>query len=132
MDKKFLKMIALSAIICLVGINNANAGFSDDPKEKKSSWNCESGKLTLEECKTAKADCKVVKPLGGQPRCFVKCSNYTKAAKANRAKNKSSTEDFCTTLNSACMEGKWLGMFKCRNKNVPKGFIPANMEDDIF
>ncbi|MBP9692739.1 MAG: hypothetical protein KBD90_05365, partial [Alphaproteobacteria bacterium] len=47
-----------------------------------------------------------------------KCSLYTKQAKQDKAKDKKSTKDLCTEYNDACVEGKWLGMFKCRNKEL--------------
>lgn len=102
MDKKFLKILALSAMI--VGIEGSGAKIS-------ASYECEDLSL-MDSCKGYK-DCKVIKN-----KCYTKCSTHTKKAKKTRQENKASKRDFCSVENDACVEGKWLGMFKCRNKNL--------------
>ncbi len=101
MDKKFLKILALSAIT--VALEGSGA--------KVSAYECEELGL-MNACKGYK-DCKVIKN-----KCYTKCSVYTKKAKKARQENKASKQDFCSDENDACVEGKWLGMFKCRNKNL--------------
>ncbi|MBP9692738.1 MAG: hypothetical protein KBD90_05360 [Alphaproteobacteria bacterium] len=117
MDKKFLKILALSAIIVTM----------EGSIEKIFAGSCENLYADTIICKQRK-DCKVVRSFDNTPMCFTKCSLYTKAAKQARAKDKMSKTDFCDQLNNACAEGKWLGMFKCRNKFVPKGFSPDEID----
>lgn len=80
--------------------------------------------------------------LGGKPKCYTICSQYTKEAKRLKnerkkgrevemtSKNEGSRDD-CSSQNSACEEGTWLGMFKCRNKFAPKTLSPAVDQESL-
>ena len=107
MDKKFLKILTISAII--TALEGSGTEVSADF--------CESLGTDVKGCQGDRT-CKVAKDKGGIKKCFTKCSLYTKQAKQDKAKDKKSTKDLCTEYNDACVEGKWLGMFKCRNKEL--------------
>ena len=119
MDKKFLKILALSALIVALEGNGSKA--AEAVCEKMNSSRDSGSKIqtdNIAECKSNKA-CKLVPLKTGGQACFTVCSQFTKQAKPKKyslGRSIEGDEDECGEINNACQGGKLWGFYKCRNK----------------
>ena len=120
MDKKFLKILVLSAIIVAIEGNGSKA--AEAVCEQMNSSRNPGSKIqtdNIAECKKNKT-CKLVPLKTGGQACFTVCSQFTRKAKPDKYSitrdNEDEDEDECGTINNACQGGKLWGFYKCRNK----------------
>ncbi len=118
MDKKFLKILALSALIVALEGNGTKA--AEAVCEKMNDGMERGSKIQNNKedaCKNNKA-CKLVPLKTGGQACFTVCSNFTKKAKPDKYSltRDNEDEDECGAINNACQGGKLWGFYKCRNK----------------